>query len=356
MILWWLGCGRVVSPEPAPEPNAVMVKPGRRDPKWASARCNDGTAFGYVVRKGTAPVWVINLTGGYFCDDGWARCADRKRRLTTTRPEADGEAAKIKSVGLFSIDRSTNPTFADATHVDAHYCSSDLWLGDSVERRPTTGDPDQGWYFSGRENFRVLLDALVAIDGLDEADPDTRILLLGTSAGGAGVVGNLDAVVAAFPTATADGRVKVVLDGSWVVPLPEGVGLPDGGRWGPIEPSCDRDHRARGEDPRGCITGPVWWPYAASRGIPMLIQISGLDESQTPVFGIDTPEELAAWQRTVRTSLGGVPWVFSGGNPYHVVAIEELFTKGPAGSTFREVLDRFWAGGPPEQVWFAYPE
>jgi hypothetical protein len=75
------------------------------------------------------------------------------------------------------------------------------------------------------------------------------------------------------------------------------------------------------------------------------------------VFGLDTPAEQDAWRASVRASLedAGVPWVFSGGRSYHVVAIEDLFGKGPPGSTFREVLDRFWADQPPERVFFDYP-
>lgn len=351
MILALAACRGAEAPPPvvdAAPRAAILRKPGRRDPKWANARCNDGTAFAYAVRPGS-DTWVVNLAGGFFCDDEVHLCKDRAPRLTRGLPGEDGGPAPVRTGGVFSDDPAIDPTFAGATQVDAHYCSSDLWLGDSIARRPTTADP-QGWYFAGRENVRVLLESLREVDGLDESDPRTRILLVGTSAGAAGVVGNLDQFAAAWPHAVAERRLRVVLDGGWVAPPPAGVALPDASRWGPPEPDCVRD----GVDPRTCVLGPVWWPYVARRGIPVLVQISAQDRTQTPVFGIDTPEELAAWRTTVRASLeeAHVPWVFSGGTPYHCVATEGAMRRGPPGSSFREVLDRFWADGPPEQVIF----
>ncbi|MEQ1505751.1 MAG: pectin acetylesterase-family hydrolase [Myxococcota bacterium] len=340
--------------EVAERDRPVMVKPAERDPRWAAARCNDGTPFGYVIRRGASPTWVIHLSGGFYCDDETQLCRDRKPRLITTRPEADGGPARIKLGGVLSPDPTVNPTFATASHVDAHYCSSDLWLGDRTDRRPNTADP-VGWYFSGRENVRVLFEALRDLDGLREADPATRILVMGSSAGGIGLVGNLDAVVAALPHAVSDGRVKVLIDGGWVPDVPPFVAgaLPDVDRWGPVLPACDRDLRAADVDPARCVEGSRWWPYAARLGIPVLVQISGLDTSQTPAFGIDTAAEAAAWRDQVRASLAGVPRVFSGGLPYHVIGADDAgLDLGPPGSTFREVLDRFWAGGPPERVIF----
>lgn len=373
MALWSGGCASP-APEALPPPAAVpadasedpgptgatRVKPADRDPaRWSTARCNDGTPFAYAIRPGDRDLYVINISGGYFCEDDRARCADRAPRLVTSPPEPDGAPTRIKSRGVFSRDPTVNPTFARATQVDAHYCSSDLWLGASTERQPTTGDPARGWYFSGRVNFRALLDALSAVNGLDEADPALRVLFVGTSAGGAGLVGNVDQIVAVWPHAVADGRVKLVLDGSWVPPVPPWASrpLPDASRWGAAEPGCDAARRARGEPPRNCVLGVAWWPYVAKTGIPVLVQISGLDTSQTPVFGVEGDEQERLWRDNVRASLdsAGVPWVYSVGEPYHVVAIEDRFAKGPPGEAFRDVLAAFWAGEPARRVFLRYP-
>ncbi len=384
MIGWWamgwwaaVGCGPTPNPEPPPaDPvptervakakakakarraegsgTAEIVKPAERDPAYAEARCNDGSPFAYTVRAADPHLWVVNVSGGFFCDDDRANCSDRKRRLTTTLAGADGTTTSMKRGGVFSQRPAVNPDFAAATHVDAHYCSSDLWFGDSTQRRPTTGDPDQGWYFSGRENMTTLFTALQSISGLDDAHPDTRVLLVGTSAGGAGVMGNLDAIAAGLPATTARRGLKVVLDGSWLPSVPVDDRFPDADRWGPAHPTCAAGFDS--EDPVACVLGPYWWPLVEASGVPVLVQISGLDKTQTPVFGIKTPDDQAAWQQRIRTSLEPLPWVFSGGHAYHVVAIDEtLFGKGPQGKTFQQVLGRFWRDEAPEQIFFRYP-
>jgi hypothetical protein len=147
-----------------------------------------------------------------------------------------------------------------------------------------------------------------------------------------------------------------VLDGSWVPDLPPELALPDAAKWGPVHPACDRDLRSRGEDPRRCVVGKIWWPYVAATGVPVLVQISGLDQTQTPVFGIDTPEEREAWRARVHDELVGLPWLYSGGQPYHVVAAHESFATSGEQPSFRDLLDRFWSGSPPERVLFRYPE
>ena len=372
LVLMLVACGDTPEPvapvevaaEPAPASaerrpgGAEVVKPAERDrERWGAARCNDGTPFAYTWRRGAEPTWVIHLSGGFFCDDARALCSERRPRLTTTVPEADGAGVRARGAGVLSPDPAVNRTFASAHQVDAHYCSSDLWLGDTVERRSTTGDPELGWYFSGRENVRVLLDALARLHGLDDEDDRTRVLVVGSSAGGAGVVGNLEAFRAALPRTAAAGRLKIVLDGSWVPDLPEDQPLPDAARWGPVHPGCDRDLRARGLDPRRCVVGKIWWPYVAATGVPVLVQISGVDQTQAPVFGIDTPEERQTWRARVRAELSALPWVYSGATAYHVVAAHESFASaGDGAPSFREVLDRFWSGAPSERVMFGYPD
>jgi len=343
---WILGSWLAACSAPAEPPDRTpqIVKPAARRDAWAEARCNDGTAFAYTWRPGLRPTWVINLSGGYFCEDATTPCAGRAPRLTTTVRGADGAAApRMRTGGVFDPDPAANPTFAAAHHVDAHYCSSDLWLGRSTERRPTSGDPVRGWFFSGARNAEVLFDSLIALQGLDDDDRQTQVLFLGSSAGGAGVVAALDAVIARLPRTAADGRLKVVLDGSFVPRPPWEASLPDAARWGPIHPACPDT---------SCIYGPAWWPHVAQTGVPVLVQLSALDRTQTPVFGVKSSAQIAAWRDHTITQLRALPWVFSGGSAYHLVATDARFGKGTAGATFREVLDRFWAGAPPEQVFF----
>jgi len=357
IALWLAACGGASeAPPPAASPAAreeaparqpIVVKPGEREARWAKARCNDGTPFAYTYRPGTSDTWVVHLSGGAFCDESRSMCSDRKPRLITTRPEADGApATPVKSQGVLSPRPGVNPTFADAHHVDAHYCSSDLWLGTSEARQPNSADPD-GWYFSGRLHVAALIEALPALHGLDPATD--KVLLVGTSAGGAGLVGNLDQFAEAWPAMVGGGRMKAVVDGAWVADLPESSEPPRAERWGPLQKACADDLSSRGEDPGRCVIGPVWWPHVEPLSVPILVQISGADSFQTTVLGIDTPEELDSWRSTVHDTLQALPWVFSAAHRYHIVAIDPLFAKGPQGSQFRDLLHRFWAGEAPER-------
>lgn len=360
MIALWLACAQ--DPEPPPvvaEParykaktrvrqgDAVVVLPAVRDPQWAAARCNDGTPAGLRYRPGAegSTTWVIKVAGGFFCEDDRVPCADRERRLTTGPPGTDGAAVNLSDVGLFSRDPEANPQFATAHHVQFEYCSSDLWLGTSSERQATPASPD-GWYFSGRTVFAADVAALKGL-GLDETT--ARILVVGHSAGGAGVVGNLSTLMAAFPTAAASGRLKVVLDGSWI-PAVDSPLLPSADRWGPVQEACDAAARAEGRDPTTCIYGPNWWPHVASTGIDVLVQISAADTTQTRVFVPErTAEAAETWKKNAIASLAPLPWVFSREHAYHVVTFEKGFAEGPE-PTFRDVLDAFWADEPARRV------
>jgi hypothetical protein len=328
---------------------ATVVKPAERDPdRWANARCNDGTPFAYLLRRTESKTWVVVFEGGFFCDDEKVSCAGRKERLTTSLPVDAGSKSAMQDEGLLSRKPEVNPTFHDANLVGAQYCTSDLWTGEDTERRPTQGSPE-GWYFAGRHDARALLESLV-VDGLDDADPETRVLVLGHSAGGAGVVANLDQVAAILPKTTKAGRVKVVLDGSWVPPQPTDDKLPNGAKWGKLHPACHDAAVKAKESPARCVYGPKWWPYVAKMGIPVLVQIAGVDATQAPVFGIKGPELTAKWKENLKQSLDGIPWVFSVGKRYHTLGLEPAFTTESPEGSFRDLVTRFWEGKPPERV------
>ena len=97
---------------------------------------------------------------------------------------------------------------------------------------------------------------------------------------------------------------------------------------GPTHATCERDKRARGEDPDHCVFGPVRWPYVASSEVPVLVQISGQDTTQLPAFGVVDDNDRRRWQDAVRTSLDSVPWVFSGAGVVSVASHNERFNKG----------------------------
>src|SRR5262249_54869162 len=143
----------------APLTNRERVRPADRDPRWATARCNDSTPFSFQVRlsQSGSQTWVIGLSGGASCDDLRADCVSRPPPLTTTAgPDKDFSPALLAFVplaGPFDLDATENPTFADANHVWAQNCSSDFYSGNTTDLIPNSASLT-GWYFSGRHNVR----------------------------------------------------------------------------------------------------------------------------------------------------------------------------------------------------------
>jgi hypothetical protein len=335
-----------------------VLLPAERSPNWSGALCNDGTPAGLSVRHAVLPsrTWVVHLQGGFFCDDVGVPCKQRAGRLITGPREEgrrlpDGATWLGPDLGLLAQDADKNPVFHDANHVVLHYCSSDFWLGEHTERLPVSGSP-QGWFFSGRHVLRAQLQALSTV-GFDATHAETQVLMVGSSAGGVGLVANLDLLQEVWPNATSEGRVKALIDGGWIPEVDLSV-APRGDRWGTPLKACVADQLASGEDALRCALGPVWYPYWHTSTVPLLVQQSGVDQSQARIYGLNTGEKRARWRVRLRDSLRPVSWVFSGGSTYHTLAADPRSFAGPPGQRFVDVVGRFWAGEPPEQVFVRY--
>lgn len=359
-----------------------IVKPAERDPeRWGSARCNDGTPFGFAIRLAAVPTasWVIHLEGGVLCDDNALSCADRLRdeqELTTTPGLGDRTTTPLMRSGIFSDDPLLNP-LAGANQVLAFYCSSDHWSGTTTERRPTTADA-AGWYFSGAANVSALLEVLVDRYGLSDADPETRVLWGGSSAGAFGAHINVPRVREALPSSFAARRVALFADAGWMIDYddPEHrvreTSVRDREVWraalafwaAHLNTDCEALH----EDPLDCWFGPAWYEVVSAQ-IPVLVQQSEIDgaygnflhafDGCNAAGQCSDPEvqaALDAWRSQLVADVAGVEWLFSGSMRYHTLAMADGgLATGPPGSTLREVLARFWEGAPPERVTFDPP-
>jgi O-palmitoleoyl-L-serine hydrolase len=343
-----------------------MVKPAERDPaRFAVARCNDGTPFGFAIRLAPKPSssWTIYLEGGEMCDDYAKPCSERELRLMTTRPRPDRSLGALPASGLFSALPAVNPSFFDQNQVYAFYCSSDVWAGATTDRRPSSGDPARGWYFSGHANVDAMLAVLVERYGLDDSQSTLQVLFGGGSAGAFGAHINEARVGATLPSAASAGRLKLFVDAGWTTDWDEPghrIGIattPDRDVWkrarsfwaATFDPDCE----AASAEPSTCFMAPTWYPFVAKR-VPVLIQQSSFDAAFTNNHKITAPSPTAAkWRAQVTSSLAGATWLFSGASPYHTLALTNAgMQTGPTGNTLAEVLARFWSGRPPERVLF----
>lgn len=364
-------------------PRWEAVKPAERDAaRFGGALCNDGTPFTFVVRLAPEPSseWVIHLQGGVFCDDAAISCADRLRddpELTTTSPFADRSTGPLTMGGIFSGDPTINPDFSAVNEVLAFYCSSDFWTGTDPNRRPTIADPE-GWYFAGRANVSAMLDVLTERYGLSDGDATTRVLWGGSSAGAFGAQFNLPRVREELPGAFADERVLYFGDAPWMLDWDDPTHrittttIPDRDVWrgalafwgGRLNSDCE----ATVTDPIDCWFGAAWYPIVRAM-VPVLVQQSTIDGSFGYfLHGFTTCSEagvctdpgdqssLDTWSDDVASELASVDRLFSGHQRYHTLAASDAgLGVGPAGSTLRDVLHRYWTGGPPERVTFSAP-
>lgn len=365
-----------------------VVKPAERDPaRWAEARCNNGTPFGFRVRKSPTGTndWVILLRGGGFCDDSAVPCF-RPSDLMSSPPHDDREVIvpDDDNGGIFDIDPVVNPDFANANHVFAWYCSSDFWAGTRTDRVSVLVDPENGWYFSGRLNVLAMMEALIDGYGLGD-DPDVRVLFSGTSAGGFGVMNTADIVVDQLPQMAVDGRLKLLVDAGWLAydwdepdmrlllaqSSDRDVVLTVWNRFGyRNNPQCERT-RFNDDDgePGDCLFGMHAFEGLVSAppgglGLPVMFQQSLMDmnfigyhnhpddEEAAAIYGERQLAEIDAVDPGQDGSFNA--WWFLGWAPYHDVSLSSSkWTMGSVGNTYRDVLGRFFRGegGPARVIW-----
>jgi hypothetical protein len=240
-----------------------------------AALCNDYTPAGFFHRNLSASVtekkWVIVLESGSLCHSNdtcnrryfqshlrtrfssgsrsrlrfgdfdtavaWAETGAAGQPLTDvvnplmtspycfrneTRFFSDADNLSVEGRDILSSDCRENPTFRNHGHVLVPYCSSDLWLGsderhdqqcdcwdqDCFRYNPTSEDLQ--FTFRGQTIFRSVLQTLDRLYNLKTA---SEIVLVGSSAGGVGVLNSAKWVRDTFQNVS----LKVITDSSWFI-------------------------------------------------------------------------------------------------------------------------------------------
>jgi hypothetical protein len=110
----------------------------------------------------------------------------------------------VKTVGgILSADPDENPHFADANHVFVPYCSSDAWSG---TKKGHGNKPSFLGHYIMREVIRELAD-------FEQLLFHEELYLAGGSAGGVGVLNNVDMV--ADMVGPAGLQVRGIVDSGW---------------------------------------------------------------------------------------------------------------------------------------------
>lgn len=186
--------------------------------QYPEAVCNDGSPAGYDVQRpidGSSD-WVIYLNGGGYCSDDTA-CRTRWRSLRQYMSSNDWVPFDFSTQGIVS----SSSIFSQSNRVNLRYCSSDLWTGGHVgifdAQNPPPGRtriPVSDWHFRGAAIVEAAIDDLFRF-GLGDAQ---TVLVVGASAGGFGVMSNIDRYAAEIQARIPGVTVRGIADAGWLYP------------------------------------------------------------------------------------------------------------------------------------------
>ncbi|XP_072915979.1 carboxylesterase notum2-like [Hemitrygon akajei] len=170
----------------------------------ATVTCNDGTPAGYYLResKGSRR-WLIFLEGGWCCYNKES-CDARYRSIPRLMSSSDWPLIQRGS-GILSSEPEENPQWWNANIVFVPYCSSDVWSGTAPKSRQAD------YAFMGALILREVIKDLVP-KGIKLAK---IVMLAGTSAGGTGVLLNIERIANLLAQLGADVQVRGLVDSGW---------------------------------------------------------------------------------------------------------------------------------------------
>uniref|UniRef100_A0A3Q2PUA8 Notum, palmitoleoyl-protein carboxylesterase n=1 Tax=Fundulus heteroclitus TaxID=8078 RepID=A0A3Q2PUA8_FUNHE len=173
--------------------------------KNSSVTCNDGSPAGYYIKesKGSRR-WLLFLEGGWYCFNRQT-CSSRYETMRSLMSSSQWPQSR-KGTGVLSPEPEENPHWWNANMVFLPYCSSDVWSG----AMPKTEHND--YAFMGSLIIKEVVKELLT-KGLDKAKV---LLLAGSSAGGTGVLLNVDHVAEQLQSAGHGGvQVRGLADSGW---------------------------------------------------------------------------------------------------------------------------------------------
>eukprot|EP00794_Sanderia_malayensis_P000579 gene579-1239_t len=185
--------------------NCSPLKPMKLQ-RLTTVTCNDGSAAGYYFRRRAGSRnWLIYLEGGGYCYNK-ETCKQRKYMskyfsLVSLRPSSKDKLVS----GILSTNKNTNPLWWNANHVYVPYCSSDIWTGNNRSN-------GKGFSFLGARIIDAVVDDLWKRRDLTKA---TNLTMAGSSAGGTGVMFNIDRVGDNLEKRGSKVDVRGIVDSGW---------------------------------------------------------------------------------------------------------------------------------------------
>ncbi|KAK2815791.1 hypothetical protein Q5P01_026258 [Channa striata] len=173
--------------------------------KNESVTCNDGSSAGYYIKESKGSKrWLLFLEGGWYCFNRQT-CDSRYETMRGLMSSTKWPQTR-RGTGILSPQPEENPHWWNANMVFIPYCSSDVWSG-------ATPKTDQSDYaFMGSLIIAEVVNELLT-KGLNNAKV---LLLAGSSAGGTGVLLNVDHVAEQLESQGYRGvQVRGLADSGW---------------------------------------------------------------------------------------------------------------------------------------------
>ncbi|KAM3849438.1 carboxylesterase notum2-like [Diretmus argenteus] len=187
--------------------------------KNTQVTCNDGTPAGFYLKefRGSRR-WLLFLEGGWCCYNK-ATCDTRYQNIPRLMSSSQWPQTKRGS-GILSSQAEENPHWHNTNIVFIPYCSSDVWSGTGPV--PTPARTRQGrekekdrnateYTFMGSLIIREVIKDLIP-KGIKLAKV---VMLTGTSAGGTGVLLNIERVASQLEQLGAETQVRGLVDSGW---------------------------------------------------------------------------------------------------------------------------------------------
>ena len=204
---------------------------------YSNETCNRRYFRSHIRERYSTDIRGQSAFGNFDTAVAWAETAAAGQRLSSvvnplmtspycfrneTQLFGDSDGFSVEGRDILSSDCTENPTFCNHGRVLVPYCSSDLWLGsddrpglqcDCWDQKCFTYNPtseDLQFTFRGQTIFRSVLQTLDRLYNLKTA---SEIVLVGSSAGGVGVLNSAKWVRDTFQNVS----LKVITDSSWFI-------------------------------------------------------------------------------------------------------------------------------------------
>nr|AID23673.1 notum [Hofstenia miamia] len=173
--------------------------------------CNDGTpATYYYAKSPKSRRWIVFLDGGGFCStvEECHKRANKSIRFVSSKKNSN----RVEGNGILEMTYDNSNMFWRSNMIYIPYCSSDMYLGNTHKASVA------GYHFMGSQI--VMKTIMELINHGMGTKKNTQLFLTGSSAGGIGVLANIDRIAMKLKRMKKGNIiVRGIVDSAWYLPL-----------------------------------------------------------------------------------------------------------------------------------------